>query len=207
MIFTVAAFPFVDHILAWLAEPVGHFIFTAPSEAFFLHLKVAFFVGSLCALPVWMFQAWGFTGRALKLREKTVIRTIFPAAFVLFLLGAALALFVVIPAAVHFLLNYSSSVLRPLISLSEYLSFIFWMVLGFGLFFQLPLVVIGLCHMGVIHPDTLAQYRRHVIVAIFIVAAVLTPGPDVFSQTVLAVPSYLLFEVSLLISRRFAAKK
>ncbi len=154
-----------------------------------------------------MGQAWGFIGRALKLREQTLIRTIFPSAFALFFAGGALAFFVVVPAAVHFLLAYSSPILRPLISLSEYLSFLFWMIVGFGLFFQLPLVVIGLCHLGVVSPKTLGKYRRHVIVVIFIVAAFLTPGPDVFSQVVLAVPSYLLFEISLLISRRFSPKE
>jgi sec-independent protein translocase protein TatC len=154
-----------------------------------------------------MAQAWGFVGRALQLRERMVVRTILPFAFVLFLTGAAIALFVVVPVAVRFLLAYSSPILRPLISLGEYLSFIFWMILGFGLFFQLPLAVIGLCKMGVVTPQKLAEYRRHVIILILIIAAVLTPGPDVFSQMVLAVPSYLLFEISLLISRRLAPKQ
>jgi sec-independent protein translocase protein TatC len=190
-----------------LAKPVGQFIFTAPSEAFFIHLKVAFFAGSICAFPVWMFQAWSFVGHALQLRERVLLRTIFPFAFALFFAGGALSILVVVPAAVHFLLAYGSPTLKPMISLSEYLSFIFWMILGFGLFFQLPLVVIGLCRLGIVEPKTLASYRRHVFVGIFIVSAVLTPGPDVFSQTVLAIPSYLLFEISLLISRRFAQKK
>jgi sec-independent protein translocase protein TatC len=207
IVFTAIALPFVGKILVWLAAPVGHFIFTSPSEAFFLHLKIAFFVATVCALPVWMLQAWGYVGHALKLRERTVIRTLFPIAFALFAAGGALAFFVVVPAAVHFLLAYSSPVLQPLISLSEYLSFVFWMIVGFGLFFQLPLVVIGLCRLGVVSPKTLAHYRRHVIVVIFIIAAFLTPGPDVFSQLVLAVPSYLLFEISLLISRRFSPQE
>src|SRR5581483_2686564 len=107
-------------------------------------LKIAFFAGSVCAFPVWMFQAWGFIGRALELRERTVMRAIFPFAFALFFAGGALALFVVVPAAVHFLLAYSSPTLKPMISLTEYMSFIFWMILGFGLFFQLPLIVVGL---------------------------------------------------------------
>jgi sec-independent protein translocase protein TatC len=71
----------------------------------------------------------------------------------------------------------------------------------------LPLVVIGLARLGVVDPKTLAGYRRHIFVAILLVAAVLTPGPDVFSQMVLAVPSYLLFEISLLIARRYAPPK
>jgi sec-independent protein translocase protein TatC len=188
--------------LDWLARPVGQFIFTGPTEAFFAHMQVAFTMGGLAALPVWIYHVWRFAGRALKLRERSVIVGILPYALVLFFIGAAVAVFIVVPAAMKFLLNYGSPRLVPMISLREYLGFIFWMVMGFGVFFQLPLVVITLARFGIVDPNTFAGYRRHMIVGIFLAAAVLTPGPDLVSQLVLAVPSYLLFELSLIVARR-----
>ncbi len=197
----------MDRILEWLSRPVGQFIFTAPTEAFFVHLQVACTVGGLFALPIWVFHFWRFAGRALKLKERTIVLSILPYALALFFVGAAVALFVVVPLAVKFLLGYGSSRLVPMISLSEYLSFIFWMVVGFGVFFQLPLVIVTLARFGLVDPKTFVSYRRHMIVGIFLVAAVLTPGPDIVSQLVLAVPSYFLFEIALVIAKRVYPKK
>src|SRR5262249_28405582 len=148
-----------------------------------------------------------FIGVALEMRERTVVLSVVPASVVLFSIGMAIAIFVVIPIAVKFLMTYSSPELRPLISLSEYLSFVFWMIVGFGLFFQVPLVIVVLARMGVVDPSVLGRYRREAFVIILIVAAFLTPGPDVFSQLALSLPAYLLFEAALFISRRWSKKK
>ncbi len=198
---------FVDRILNWLAAPVGEFVFTSPTEAFFIHIKIAFGVGCVLAFPIWIHQIWRFAGRALAVKERAWILSFLPFAIGLFFLGAAASLFLVTPAAIKFLLSYASPTLRPMISLSNYLSFVFWMIIGFGVFFQLPIVVVALAKTGVVAPETFSKYRRHVIVGIFFVAAFLTPGPDVFSQMVLAIPSYFLFEISLLIARRSAKKE
>ena len=160
----------------------------------------------MLAFPIILYQLWRFIEIALQVKERTLILAIVPASVGLFGLGILAAFFVVIPAAVSFLLHFSSPVLRPMITLDAYLSFVFWMIIGFGAFFQLPLVVVALCRAGIVKPETIAHYRRHVIVAIAIVAAFLTPGPDVFSQLVLAIPAYLLFEISLLVSRLLARK-
>lgn len=193
-------------VLAWLAKPVGRFVFTGPTEAFFIHVKVAFVIGGLAALPVWIFQAWQFVGRALGIKARSLILGILPVALALFFLGTAIAVFAVMPAAMRFLLSYSSPTLQPMVSIGEYLSFLFWMIVGFGVFFQLPLVIVTLARFGAVNPSTLSQYRKHAIVGIFIAAAMLTPGPDIVSQLVLATPSYLLFEISLVIARRVYPK-
>jgi sec-independent protein translocase protein TatC len=185
---------------------VGQFIFTAPTEAFFIHLQVAFTVGGLCALPIWIYQLWRYVGRALRLKERSVILGILPYALLLFFVGTAVAVLLVVPTAMRFLLSYGSPTLVPMISLSEYLSFIFWMVVGFGVFFQLPLVIVTLARFGLVDPKIFVSYRRHMVVGIFLVAAVLTPGPDIVSQLVLAVPSYVLFEISLIIAKRVYRK-
>ena len=135
-----------------------------------------------------------------------MIAGILPVAMGLFFLGTAIAVFLVIPTAMKFLLGFGSPVLRPMISIGEYLGFLFWMVVGFGVFFQLPLVIVTLARFGVVNPKTLAQYRKHAVVGIFIAAAAMTPGPDIVSQVAMALPSYLLFEVSLLIARRLYRK-
>ena len=181
-------------------------MFTAPTEAFFVRLKIAVGAGFVIAFPVFLYQAWRFVEVALDFRERSLVVRVLPLSCLLFFAGMALALFGVVPLAVHFLLDFSSPHLRPMISLNAYLSFVVWMVVAFGLFFQLPLVVVVLCRAGVVTPDALASYRRQVIVAILILSAMLTPGPDVLSLLILSVPSYLLFEVSLAFARRFTPK-
>ncbi|MCG3203560.1 MAG: Sec-independent protein translocase protein TatC [Elusimicrobia bacterium] len=181
---------------------MGSFVFTKPTEAFFIQLKVACGVGGGMALPFWIFQLWRFVGKALKMRERTLFLGILPSALGLFFLGAAVALFVVVPAAMKFLLGYSSPTLQPMISLGEYVAFVFWMTLGFGLFFQIPLVIVALARLGFVDPILLVQYRKHVVLGIFVAAAALTPGPDIVSQLALAVPSYVLFELALILAKR-----
>lgn len=185
-----------------MAKPVGEFVYTSPTEALMIRFKIAGCVGGVFAFPVVLYQGWKFVERALHLKERTLVMSVLPASFALFLLGAVLAIFVVVPAAVKFLMGYSSPYLRPMISLESYLSFVFWLIVGFGVFFQLPLVVVALSRAGIVDPNKIAGYRGHVFVGIFIVAAFLTPGPDVFSQLVMALPSYILFEISLLLARR-----
>lgn len=202
VLFSIVGYFQVERILNWLALPVGEFVFTAPTEAFFIHLKIAFGVGCVLAFPVWVFELWQFIGKALAVRERGIVLKLLPFALALFSLGSAMAIFIVTPKAIQFLMGFGSPTLRPMISLSSYLSFVFWLIIGFGVFFQLPIVVVALVRTGVVAASTFAAYRRHVIVGIFLMAAFLTPGPDIFSQLLLAIPSYLLFEVSLVIAGR-----
>jgi sec-independent protein translocase protein TatC len=201
VVFSIISYRHVDPLLTWLAKPIGHFVYTDPTEALFVRLKLAFGMGGVAAFPVLLFHVYRFVSVALKDREKTFIFFIIPFAIVLFLIGAGLSVFVVSPIAAKVLLSFSSPELIPMISVQAYLSFLFWMIVGFGALFQVPLFVVILCRAGVIKPATLASYRKHVLVGIFIISAVLTPGPDVFSQMVLALPAYLLFEISLLLVR------
>ena len=118
-VFSVVCFFFVDPILAWLAKPVGSFIFTAPTEAFFVHLQVAFGLGTVLDVPVIIYEMWQFIGQGLRVPERRVIVSIIPAALTLFFVGMVIAVFLVVPAAMGFLLSYGSPTLRPMISLSE----------------------------------------------------------------------------------------
>jgi sec-independent protein translocase protein TatC len=125
---------------------------------------------------------------------------IFPLILVMclfFLLGAAFCFYVVLPLGIRFLLEFGTDELRPLISVGRYVSFVGWMVLAFGALFELPVVTFVLGRMGLVSARTLRRGRRYAIVGILIVAALVTPSPDVFSQLLLAVPLYLLYEISV----------
>jgi len=197
-----ASWFFVDKALAWLARPVGSFVFTSPAEAFLIRLKLAASMGVIAAFPFFLYQIWRFVEVALELKERSLVRSILPASCFLFYFGGVLALFGVVPFAARFLLAFRGPYLRPMISLGAYLSFVTWMIIGFGMFFQLPLAIVALSRARIVNPWKLGLYRKHAVVGILIGSAVLTPGPDVVSQMVLAVPSYLLFEVSLILARR-----
>ena len=134
-------------------------------------------------------------------KEKKALTWILPSSYALFLFGVALALFVALPAALRFLLAYGSAELLPMLTAEAYFQFAFYVALAFGLLFQMPLLLIFLCQIGLVTQAQLAAWRRHVYLGAFIVAGVLTPGPDVFSQAILAAVTVVLFEASLLVAR------
>jgi sec-independent protein translocase protein TatC len=200
-VFSGVGYYYVDPILNWLAQPVGHFIFTDPTEAFFVRIKLAFCIGAVAAFPILLYHAYRFVSIALEGKERAVIKVIIPFSIILFLTGTILGLFVVVPAAARVLLNFQSPALIPMISVQSYLSFLFWTILGFGVLFQVPLIVVILGKMAIVEPETLPRYRKHVLLGILIAAVALTPGGDVFSPVLLAVPTYLLFEIALILIR------
>lgn len=202
LVITMAAsFFYVDRILEWLARPMGEFIFTSPTEAFFVRFKIALFSGILLSFPYFLFQIWRFVEIALNLKERSIVKGAVPFSCLFFYLGVGIALFVVVPSAMKFLMGFSSPYLKPMISFSAYLSFLLWMMIGFGLFFQLPLIIVFLTSGGVVSHKTWGNYRKHIFIGILVIAAFLTPGPDIFSQLAMALPAYILFELSLLFSK------
>lgn len=196
-----AVWAWSGELLSWLARPVGGLIFLAPTEAFFTRLKVSLLGGTLLALPVHLYQAWAFVARALGEDLRRTVSRLLPASYLLFVGGAALALFGVVPAAVRFLMAYGSEAVRPQLAVEPYVEFVAALALAFGLVFQIPLVLVFLERAGVASRAGLAAKRRYVYFLGFVGAAALTPGPDVISQLALAVPVALLFELSLLFMR------
>lgn len=191
-------YPFSGTLLSWLALPAGGLVFTAPTEAFFTRLKVACFGGFIAVLPVILYQAWLFVARAVAPAWRSKILRLVLLSYGLFLLGASLAAGVVVPAAMRFLLSYGSEQVRPMITLSAYLEFAASLALAFGLVFQTPVVLYALNKAGLVSRAQLASRRRYAYLAVLVAGALLTPGPDVFSQISLAVPAVLLFELTLL---------
>lgn len=197
LLLAVVGYLLSDRIVEYLIRPVGKVYFMGVAEAFAVKVKVALFFGLFAGCPVIFYQAWRFVVPGLSSRE---VRWVLPVALALslfFAIGATFCFYLVLPLAVKFLLEFGSETLVPMISVSRYISFVGWMTLGFGVVFELPVVVFLLGRLGVVSAEGLRKRRRLIIVAILIVSAIITPSPDVFSQLLLAIPLYILFEISV----------
>ncbi len=198
---TAVSLLFVERILAVLLRPVGRVVFLAPTEAFFVRLKVAALSGVFLSLPVVLYQIWRFVSVGLTTAERRYTLSLLPAALVLFVAGGAFAFLAILPIGVRFLLSYQTENLVPMISVQAYTSFAMTFVLAFGLLFQLPVVILFLARLGIVTPATLAAGRKYALLAIVVASAVLTPGGDIVSQLLMAAPTYLLYEASIWIAR------
>ncbi len=178
--------------------PEHKLAFLHPSEGFTVILDTAMTFGFVLASPVIIYQVWAFLAPALKKHERRVGLGVLFSGLVLFVSGAALAYFVVVPLALPWLFSFAGPSLVPLITAEDYFSFIFAMVLTFGVSFELPIVILALAALGVVTPMFLTKYRRHAIVLIVIVGAFLTPGDMVWTTIALSVPLYGLYELSVL---------
>ncbi len=193
------AFAYSERLLERLARPVGQLVFIAPAEAFHTRIKLALYGGLLLTLPFLLHQVWLFVARAMDQRWRRRLLTMVPLSYGLFMLGVAIALFAVVPAAMKFFLSYGSAGVKPFITLSAYLSFVETISLAFGGVFQFPLVLYILNWMGLLSKATLLSYRRLIYFGCFVAPALFTP--DVVGQVSLAGATIVLFELSLLAMR------
>jgi len=178
--------------------PEHKLVYTHPSEGFSVILDAAMTIGFVLAAPVILFQVWSFLAPALHKHEKRIAIGVLYSGVLLFVSGAALAYFIVIPLALPWLFDFAGPSLVPLITAEDYFSFVFAMVLTFGVSFELPIVILALAALGVVTPQFLTKYRRHAIVLIVIIGAFLTPGDMVWTTIALSVPLYGLYELSVL---------
>ena len=172
----------------------------APAEAVTAHLKLSATVGIMLASPVLLFQMWQFVAPGLYERERKGVISVTISGTLLLIGGAAFAWFVMRKPALLIFQSFETGNIHGAWSVSSYMDFIGSFLLIFGGAFQLPLAVLFLTKTGIIEPRTLAKYRRHVVVGLLIMAAILTP-PDPLTQVMLALPLYVLFEISLLVAR------
>ncbi|WP_373284523.1 twin-arginine translocase subunit TatC [Sphingomonas metalli] len=200
------SFYFSEAIFAFLVQPLlragqGTVIYTEIFEAFFVQVKVAFFAAMMMAFPVIANQLWQFVAPGLYRKEKRALLPFLFATPVLFIAGAAMAYYVAIPMALHFLLGFDGVVggvkREALPAVGNYLSFIMQFLFGFGLSFLLPVLLMLLERAGIVTRKGLIGARRYAIVGATAVAAVLTP-PDLMSQVLLAVPLILLYELAII---------
>jgi len=209
---------FVEPIFGFLVKPLfvafpegeGQLIFTKLPEVFFVELKVALFAGFMVSFPVIANQLWAFIAPGLYANEKRAFLPFLLATPVLFIGGAALAYYVVMPIAFLFFLSFGGVAggleIQAMPSVGEYLNTVMQFILAFGLTFLLPVLLMLLHRAGIVTRDQLVAARRYVIVGVVALAAIVTP-PDPGSQVILAVPLLLLFEGSLFLMRFQEAKK
>jgi sec-independent protein translocase protein TatC len=205
---TALGWVFVDDVLDFLLRQlqVNQVYFTAPPEALLVRLKIALLIGVFVGLPVILYQLWMFVAVGLTHTERKVVLSLLPPSLVLFVLGAAFGLFVIMPVAARVLLSYQTATLQPLLTIGPALSFMMAFIVAFGAVFQMPVVIVFLARFGLVSPGALAAGRRYALLAIVVASAVLTPGTDVVSQLLMAAPTYLLYEVSIWLARLVAPR-
>lgn len=177
------------------------------SGQFSMHIMVSVIGGLILSFPYLLFEVWKFISPALKIKERNYAkRLIFSGSF-LFMIGILFGYFFISPLSVQFLGNYQvSELISNQISVDSFISTITTVTLSSGLIFQLPLVIFFLSKVGIVTPEFMRKYRKHAIIVILILAAVLTP-PDVMSQILMSIPLLVLYEFSIFVSKRVVNSK
>jgi len=199
----VAAFVFSGPILDWLIAPclpvIKNTYYTSILQPFNIRLKAAFFGGLILVSPYIFFQIWQFVKPALTLREKKIIRGLFGFALLLFLSGVALGYYLIVPQGTRILISYATPTMKPLIGIEEVVNFVIFFLLGLGIIFEIPILLMGLAKIGLIDNKLLSKNRRYAIFGSVFVAVCVTPGSEVVTSIILSLPLYLLYEVSILL--------
>jgi sec-independent protein translocase protein TatC len=204
----LALLPFANDVYAFIARPLMavlpagmSMIATEVTSPFLTPLKFTLAAAVTLTIPVLLYQIWAFVAPGLYRHEKRMVLPLIVSSVLLFYAGMAFAYYVVFPTVFGFFVNILPPGVQMMTDIKAYLDFVFSMFFAFGVAFEVPVAVVILAWMGIVEPDKLAEKRPYIIVAVFIVAAVLTP-PDVLSQFLLAVPMLILFEIGLFVARR-----
>jgi len=210
----LACFFFKEELFGIVARPLigvlppgSHLIYTGLPEAFFTYIKVSFYAGLFVASPVVLYQVWKFISPGLYPGERKFVAPFVATSTLLFVGGVSFGYFLVLPSAYKFFLDFSTDFLKPMLSMREYLTLTLKLLLAFGIIFEIPVFLFFMTKIGLVTPRKLARMRRYAIVVCFIVAAVITPTPDAFTQCMMAIPMIVLYEVGILVSRLAARRK
>jgi sec-independent protein translocase protein TatC len=186
---------------------IKEFIFTAPTEAFATYFTVVLLAAFIVCFPVALYQLWAFVAPAMPrdLRRATIIWFLF--ALVSFFGGIAFAYGILLPSAFNFLVGFGEGIARPMISLSQYMSFAVAIVFIGGVVFEIPFLMGILTEAGLLNSKILRSSRRYMILIIFILAAIITPTQDPFNMIIFAIPMVLLFEVGIMLCTLIERRK
>jgi sec-independent protein translocase protein TatC len=184
-------------------DPNVKFIYTAPSEALMLYMKMSFFAGIFLAAPFLLYQIWAFVSPGLYAHEKRWAIPFITMGTFFFVGGAAFGHFVLFPVTFRFLGEFGGGDMQFLPKIDEYYSFYSWFLLGLGVVFQLPVVVFVLSRIGLVTPMFLLKQFKYAVLLSFVVAAVITPTPDVVTQSLLALPMLGLYLLGVGVSALF----
>jgi sec-independent protein translocase protein TatC len=222
----VGTFFYADTLVTWLRVPLQNFfildswewvpsdlpkiplVFLAPAEALWQNVKVA----GLCALvlttPFWLWEIWQFVVPGLHAQERRFVAPFTAISTVAFFFGLTFCFFFVLPFALHFLLSYGlASGFIAQISIAQFVGFILWFLLVFGLIFEVPLALTLMAKLGWVDAPLLRRYRKWAFLGSFLFAAILTPTPDPFNQCIMAIPMYFFYEVGIISAQIFGKKK
>lgn len=210
VLFLVLFYGFCDPLMDLLLAPVRargiSMIATAVSEALLTKFKICLVAAVVCAMPLIMQQIWSFVSPALYPHEKKMFAALFFVALLLFVGGVVFCCFFVFPLAIDLFWASAEGVASTMWSVQEYYNFVLSFVLPFGIMFELPVILYMLAKKNKVTYESLAKYRKYVVLVIAIAAAILTP-PDVVSQLMLGIPMYLLYEISVQVVRFMKRRK
>lgn len=205
----------IGGIVAWIfIDFLVDFILLAPAKAaklnlqnlkpfgqLFIYFQVAFIAGFVLSIPNVFYQMWRFIGPALQTREKRYIKSIVFFSSLCFISGIVFAYFLMIPFTLKFAAAFGTETIENNIAINEYFSIIISVMLAAGVVFELPIMSFFLSKIGILTPAVMRKFRRHSIIAILAMAALLTPGTDPIAQVLLAIPLVLLYEISIFVSK------
>ncbi len=204
---------FHEQIFHFLTEPMrkagfnDRFIYTSPAEALMLYMKMTFFVGIFVASPFVLYEVWAFIAPGLYKNEKRWAAPFIGMGSFFFVAGALFGHYVMFPLTFRFLYTFAGPDMQFLPRIGEYWSFYSWFLLGLGLVFQIPVVILVLARLGLVSARFLIRGWKWALLASFIIAAVITPSPDVVNQTVLAAPMIGLYLLGVLVAWLFGKKR
>ena len=206
---------FSEDIFRWVMRPVlkslpegqQYLHYTGYIEPFMVYLKVALYGGIFVSVPYVLWQLWLFVAPGLYKRERKMVIPFLVSATTLFYAGASFCYFLVMPYAFPALAAIAGADMKPILTMTEQLSLILAMLLGFGIIFEVPVIIAFLSMIGLVSADFLAKYRRHAIVANTAIAAIITPTGDPFNLALMAVPMILFYEIGILLARILGKKK
>ena len=199
--------PFANQLYSWFAQPLlrtlpkgGQLVAIEVASTFFVPMKLAFFVALFIATPVVLYQIWAFVAPALYQKEKNLAKPLLLAATLLFYLGCAFTFYVLLPVMFAYLNSTAPIGVAMMTDISKYLDFVLVLLLAGGVSFEVPIAVLVAVLLGWVTVPQLVEWRGYIIVAIFIIAAIITP-PDGLSQIMLALPMWTLYEIGIVVAR------
>lgn len=202
IIFSLGSYYFAEKIAENLVEraPGMKFIYISPSELMLSYIRIAVFCGFIISLPVIFTQVWLFISPGIGKKEKKYIGVSVAMGSLFFIMGSIFAYIVVLPVIMKFFAGFQISKIEATISFGSYLNFVISILLAFGVVFELPIIMFLLTRFRILKSSFFAKYRKYMILLIFVIAAFLTP-PDIVSQSLLAVPMMLLYEIGIILSK------
>lgn len=212
----IVCYYFSQDLFLYLSEPLrkalpagSKLVFLSPVEPFFTYMLIAAIAGALVALPIILWQIWGFVAPALHRHEKRFAIPFVASAYGSFLFGAYFGFTWIFPLVFGVLIEMglAGGEVTAMISMAEYFSITWKLLLAFGAIFETPIVILIFARMGMVDAKWLSEKRKYFVIVAFVVAGIATPGPDVFSQTALAIPFVLLYEVGIILTRLFGKKR